>query len=413
MIYYESGRMSSIFRLAGSVLPMALKISFPNSLLTGALAFCVYELNVLGTVDLESTLMKNNAIWGGFSFLLGFLVVFRTSQAYSRFWEGCTSTHYMGAEWFDACAALIAFCKHAEPEKAREVLMFQNILVRLFSMLHSTALGDIEDCSDSMDRSAYQAFKMELIDAAGIDDESLSTIRESDCKVELIFQWIQQLVVENIKIGVMSIPPPILTRSFQEMASGMVHFHNALKISTIPFPYPYAQTCDIMLLMHWMIVPFIVIQWVDIWWLSCMFGFVQVVTLWSLNLIAQELEQPFGSDPNDIDAMHMQKMMNSHLRLLVKESTKRTPKLRHDDLETLLERMVEPNEMTLASFYDVWEDLDQAQGIDAAGENRETIARRGTVTTAHWKLQRSKLSQLDSARSSQASQPRRAARTPS
>merc|ERR1719424_1911930 len=170
MIYYETGRIKSIFQLAGSVLPMALKISLPNGLVTGALAFGVYELNVLGTMDLESTLMKNNAIWGGFSFLLGFLVVFRTSQAYSRFWEGCTSTHYMGAEWFDACAALIAFCKHAEPDKAREVLNFQNILVRLFSMLHSAALGDIEDCNESLDVSAYQAFQMELIDAWGIDD---------------------------------------------------------------------------------------------------------------------------------------------------------------------------------------------------------------------------------------------------
>ncbi|CAK0877820.1 unnamed protein product, partial [Prorocentrum cordatum] len=137
--------------------------------------------------------------------------------------------------------ALIAFCKHAPPSKDFEVAVFQNTLVRLFSMLHSAALGDVEDCSDRMDVSAFQAFQMELIDAAAIDEQSLNVIRQSEAKVELIFQWIQQLIVENISTGVMSIPPPILTRSFQEMASGMVHFHNALKISTVPFPFPYAQ----------------------------------------------------------------------------------------------------------------------------------------------------------------------------
>merc|ERR1719375_620630 len=86
-----------------------------------------------------------------------------------------------------------------------------------------------------------QAFNMELIDAGALSNESLRVIRDSDAKAELIFQWIQQVVVENIKTGILSIPPPILSRSFQEIANGMVHFHEAMKISNVPFPFPYAQ----------------------------------------------------------------------------------------------------------------------------------------------------------------------------
>merc|ERR1712032_273008 len=190
--------------------------------------------------------------------------------------------------------------------------------IRLFSLLHAAALGDIEDCyAESKHYSQVLAFRMELIDPEGISPESLRMIRDCDSKVELIFQWIQQLIVENIRTGVLSIPAPILSRSFQEIATGMVHFHEAMKISNVPFPFPYAQTCDALLMLHWIIVPFVVAQWVHKWWWAVAFSFLQVFTLWTLNLIAVELENPFGTDPNDIDSVQMQQVMNNHLRLLM------------------------------------------------------------------------------------------------
>merc|ERR1712012_841499 len=111
-------------------------------------------------------------------------------------------------------------------------------------------MGEIEDSNSDMFDNV-QAWKFELLDAAGIDDDSLVAIRESDAKVELVFQWIQQLIVENItqisgeeRKGVLDIPPPILSRTFQELANGIVAYNDAIKVSSIPFPFPYAQTCD-------------------------------------------------------------------------------------------------------------------------------------------------------------------------
>ena len=56
--------------------------------------------------------------------------------------------------------------------------------------------------------------------------------------------WMQTLMVEHHVNGVLSIPAPILSRSFQELSNGMVAFHDAIKLSCIPFPFPYAQTRD-------------------------------------------------------------------------------------------------------------------------------------------------------------------------
>lgn len=357
MIRYESGGFGhfiGIFQLNGSVFPKAIAVAIPCGLMSVLFVTLVTqgEMEFLG--DPDESVLRDNAAWSGFSFLVGFLIVFRTSQSYNRFWDGCTSTHMMRAEWFDGCSSLMAFCRYstADDELISE---FQNILVRLFSMLHSAALAEIEDTS-SPDVEDVESFKFELLDVEGIDDASLMAVRDSQAKVELIFQWIQTLVVDNIKTGVLSIPPPILSRSFQEIANGMVAFHDAMKISQIPFPFPYAQTCDFLLMLHWMVIPFLVSQWCKeaVW--AFVFSFIQVFILWVLNMIAVELENPFGHDANDIDGREMQHEMNALLLLLMSPIAMNVPIL--SDRSTDLRRQGAPNfHVRGKSFVDVWSDL--------------------------------------------------------
>merc|ERR1740138_1615055 len=78
-------------------------------------------------------------LWSGYTFVLGFLVVFRNNQAYSRFWEGATLINQVRGEWFNAISCLIAFCnkEHDEPGRLQR---FQNLLVRLGSLMYCSAL---------------------------------------------------------------------------------------------------------------------------------------------------------------------------------------------------------------------------------------------------------------------------------
>merc|ERR1719282_1163311 len=196
-------------------------------------------------------------------------------------------------------------------------------------MLHGVALAEIED-SNSDNIENIEAFKYELVDIEGIDALSLQSVKESDSKVELVCQWIQQLIVENIDSGVLVIPAPILSRAFQELANGMCQFHEAIKISSIPFPFPYAQTCNWLLIIHWLVAPLVISQWVTEPCWGAIFSFVQVFIFWCLNCIAIEIENPFGEDANDIDAMTMQSEINRHLLILIEGRTKRTPQLSQD-----------------------------------------------------------------------------------
>lgn len=312
-----------LLRRDGSVFPQAFATALPCSLITGALVLSIHHFKFLGEFKEEDDVMRNSAVWGSFSSLVGFVVVFRTSQAYNRFWEGVSATHRMGAAWYDCCAGLIAFTRAAEAAEA-ETLEFQNKVVRLFSMLHAAALSEIEDCGES-DQST--ALDLPLIDPSSVDFETLRVIKDSQAKTELIFQWIQQLIIVSIRTRVMSIPPPILTRSFQEIADGMKHFHDARKVSMVPFPFPYEQTCDCLLLIHWLLVPCVTAAWVeDVWW-AMIFSSAQVFTMWSLNYIAVELQNPFGNDSNDIDFWQMQTAMNHSLAQLVAPEQLRIPEL--------------------------------------------------------------------------------------
>jgi len=359
MIIYTKGGVNhflNVFRVSGSVFPRI----FPQTLLCASIASAVkYLLNQGYLIFLQEKgkIMLDNAMWTGFTFLVGFLVVFRTSQAYARFQEGCSAIFRMRAEWMDACSCLIAFCKMSRAD-ARKIARFQNTLIRLFSMLHATALAEIED-SNSKVLQEICAFRYELVDATGIDEESLLAIRQSEAKVELIFQWIQQLIIENIphvdfnSDGVLNIPPPILSRSFQEVANGMVAFNDAIKVSSIPFPFPYAQTCDCLLLMHFMLTPLVVSQWFYSAWWAGTFTFITVFILWVLNSIAVEIENPFGSDANDVDCQRMQIEFNSQLVQLLSKRQLRTPFL-SDQVEWLGEEPKDSGGRRKLSFLDAW-----------------------------------------------------------
>merc|ERR1712096_294475 len=107
----------------------------------------------------------------------------------------------------------------------------------------------------------------------------------------------------------------------------MVAFHNAMKIAEIPFPFPYAQVCDTVLILHWILTPMITSVWTSNPMWAAVFCFAQLFVVWALNFTAIEIENPYGQDRNDIAGDHLQCTFNMQLRLLISRSTKRTPTL--------------------------------------------------------------------------------------
>jgi len=323
MIRYSNGsyhHILNLFKAKGSTFPFALKVALPCSVMSAMLKYLMYSGRLEAIGWQEDHRILNNPPWNSFSFLVGFLIVFRTSQSYSRFWDACGCAATMRAHWYDAASCLNAFCRHST-ETEEKINEFKHTMVRLISLLHALALGEMED-SDGVEFTG-----IELLDPDGLDRNSMEVLREADCKVPLILEWILVLIVSNISNGILCIPPPILSRVFQQLGDGMVSLHEGVMISTIPFPFPYAQACDCMLLVHWGLTPIIIQTWTSSPTWAFIFSFIMVFTYWSLNTIAINLENPFGTDDNDMDFNEMQQELNRNLVVLLGPSSSHLPKL--------------------------------------------------------------------------------------
>lgn len=119
MIDYNHGKMGirNLFHIKGSVLQKTLVWSLPASLLAAVLHKFVFEHNPDdGTKNVSNVVSSIN---GSFTYVLGFLVVFRTQQAYSRYWEGVSLIQQTRGQWFNATASLVAFCTENQEKKAK------------------------------------------------------------------------------------------------------------------------------------------------------------------------------------------------------------------------------------------------------------------------------------------------------
>lgn len=301
MIDYNPGTWGIlfIFQLTGSVFPKALPWAVLN-------AVCGALLSELLPNDLDFE--GFDIMWSSYTFVLGFLIVFRNNQAYTRFWEGGTLVNQMRGEWMNATSSLMAFCNDSKEKKA-EIAHFQHLLIRLMSMLHCCALQQVADLEDD---------SLEIISTRGLDHKWIKFLEECPDRCEVIVQWIQRLIVVSDSRDLFMVAPPVLSRAFQEISRGIVNLSNARKIREIPFPFPYAQIMTCMLLIHWVVTPLLAsyfiteTHWVAI---AC---FCVTASLWSLLYIAMELDQPFGNDPNDLPLELMQREFNEGLQVLLR-----------------------------------------------------------------------------------------------
>lgn len=315
MIQYDPGIWGiwCIFRYHGSVFQKSIFWSAPSAILAVVLHFYWAPGEPKG--DDNRSVEGVMSVWSGYTFVLGFLIVFRNNQAYSRFWEGATLIHQMRGNWLQAASNLVSFTTK-KADKEEQVLKFQELMVTLVSLLNCTAIQQIAQLQDD---------SLEIIDCRFLSPQSLEYLRSSHDKAQTVMQWILTLIVDSERDCVLEVAPPILSRVFQEFGSGMVHLSNIKKISNVPFPFPYAQMVTTMLLLHWIFTPLLASQiMANPAWAGLMCFFTSSA-FWTLFYIAQEIDQPFGDDANDLALKEMQHEFNMCLSGMLEPLSSQVP----------------------------------------------------------------------------------------
>jgi len=262
--------------------------------------------------------LRASQIWAAMVATLSFLVTFRTNKAYQRFWDGTTLLNQMWGEWFDAASCLFAFSHLSRTTKVAEVRNFRHTLIRLMSLCHGSALDEISQTAD--EPTGYPC-----LDLRGLDLTTLQWLM--NCKfdptlgfnrVEVIIHMIQTLIVESQDNGVLKIPPPILSRVFQTISRGQVNLANCKKITYTLFPFPYAQLITWMLIIFAVATPMVMASLLEHPHWAFIFTIIPVFGLTALNLVACELEIPFGTDDNDLPLLDFQDHMNNSMLMLIR-----------------------------------------------------------------------------------------------
>jgi len=318
MINYGHGRwgMQVLLLSRGSVVPKAMCWSIPCTVATILLHVFWNTEKGEANVELEGL----EAVWSSFTFIFGFLIVFRSNQAYSRFWESVTLFHQVRGEWMSAFSNLLAFC-NTDPAKSVEVAHFKFALMRLMSLLHCNALQTTSDLTND---------SLEILDVGGFCTKSLMHLKHSPDRTETVLLWIERLVLDADKQKTLDVPAPILSRAFQELSRGMVSATNLRKIRDVPFPFPYSQFLSLMLLAEWMLTPVVASQVILKPWWAGIIVFIISTAVWTLFYTAQEIDQPFGDDANDLPVAAMQREFNEKLEYFCQSMASKVPEITMD-----------------------------------------------------------------------------------
>lgn len=319
MIFYDVGdwQLTTIWRYRGSVLPQATAWAFTSAMLEAVLRHSgLVDTYLYQYIDVTRDAGSLSFVWWGFTAILGMLVGVRCNTSYQRFWEGAKLVYLVRGEWFNCVSSLLSFCSE-DPMKHDHVHLFQHTLVRIASLLHCMALQHVCDVAED---------SLEILDMEGFDDESLEYLDTVHDRCDVLVQWLQRLIMQNSRKGVLDAAPPILTRSFQELSRGIVNLNNVRRIKDIPFPYPYHQITVLVLMLHWFLTPFLACMYVNSAVLATILIFVGQTGLWAIIFISNEMDQPFGEDPNDLPMADMQRDFNRSLLSLLHPLTQQVPK---------------------------------------------------------------------------------------
>lgn len=315
MIIYDSHDWRGMLQMYGSILPKAFLYAVPASLVGAT----VELLEAMGIVDM-SNVISDASVFSGLTFVLGFMLVFRAQQAYARYWVAATASHNMQTRFYEACSNVMAFSQLSK-KSAAETARYHQVVVRLFCLLHAVAL---EELASMMDEN------FPILDINGLSKDRLSILASPVAKgrkVEIVYQWIKVHIIEGMDKGILNIPAPILSRVFQELGTGLICFHEAHQVVIWPFPYCYVQMTWILLIVTTMLTPVVIaVQTTHVG--SCfVFSLISTVCLIGVELIATELEHPFGEDANDLPCFAMQQNFNIDLTTLMSKTASEVPEL--------------------------------------------------------------------------------------
>lgn len=270
--------------------------------------------------DYLQSAKPEDVVFNAFFVFVSLVAAFRTAHALLRYMESASLTHKLTANWQNVASTVVAFCRTSQAGK-EEIDNFQNMMLRLVSLLSALCLESLEN-KETLNGMGH---RFEVMGFADWGDDFQRRLETSPCKVEYVFQTLQQVVVDAMESKVLDISPPILTRSFQEMSAGLCAYYEAKKLSHVPFPYAYRFFTMAVLLTHAAVTPVMIAANTKGVISAFNYTFVGTCLLWFLDGVADLLDNPFRIEASTLELSFVQSELNLRLKELFIQGRQEQP----------------------------------------------------------------------------------------
>mmetsp|Transcript_74533 Transcript_74533/g.197988 ORF Transcript_74533/g.197988 Transcript_74533/m.197988 type:complete len:490 (-) Transcript_74533:146-1615(-) len=146
------------------------------------------------------------------------------------------------------------------------------------------------------------------------DDAYDSSSNSQPDRVNMLASWINEDINELVPL--VGIPPPIMSRCYQELSNGMLGFNQATKMADIPFPFPFLQLMELLLVCYSCCLPIYAAQFTGGLFSSPILAIIVSLSFWSLSEISRELETPFADGPSQLPVIDMHERFVEVLRMM-------------------------------------------------------------------------------------------------
>ena len=332
MIDYDRGSWYGIhllFRMRGSLLPRCV----PAALLGACIAGGVELAEAYYDFDLDLGDKYSMQLFG---LVFGYLSIARLNISYNRYWEGATELHVLHSKWADAASQTLAFDRI---DDAREDISddFCMHIVRLFSQFSAVATAMLHltpaeqqamwnHLEQRLDRASTPpktpgpgeaaVDRLQLTEI--IDSEELAYLRAAPCPVLCTEHRLSRAISTRFRSRGWRAPAPVVSRIFQEMSNGMVAYHAARKITKVAMPFAYVQFNALLLLLFTCLAPFAIGAFTTNAAFSVATSAITCAGFAAMFLVANELEDPFGSDHNDLPVVEEHRAFIVQMRSLLR-----------------------------------------------------------------------------------------------
>lgn len=284
----ESNWLKTAFRFRGSVIPAIYR----RTIVCGLFGLLISMLDYY-------KLPVSQKILGGVipSIVLGLLLVFRTNTAYERFWEGRkiwgtivnTSRNLARSIWVN----IPVTTKEESTEKIATLRAISGFSVATKQHLRgSRDLSEIENLLSpehlaSVNASIHQPLEMAFI---------LSRYVNKQYELDRLHVHQSERMNHNI----------------DELVAALGACERILKT---PIPLAYAIHLKQLLLIYCLLLPFQLVA--ELHWYTGLFVALIAFTLFGIEAIGIEIENPFGEDPNDLPLDAICQGIGSHIQSIV------------------------------------------------------------------------------------------------